>query len=284
MLIDFWTYTCINCIRTLPYLRAWDEKYRDDGLVIVGVHSPEFPFERDAGNVGDAIDQNGLRYPVVQDNELGTWNAFHNQYWPAKYLIDADGRIRFTHFGEGDYDTTEEAIRTLLAEARTSPTSAASAAPGASARPPASALPRPTSARHAPRGSSTDACRPARPTSASSATASSTGYRRTASPIRASGESPPRRRPAVEDARVDAHYRARRVFLVMGSPDRPRDVRVLLDGEPISDDLAGEDVRGGKVRVDEQRLYRLVDTGEAEEHVLSLEFPAGVSGYAYTFG
>ena len=118
MLIDFWTYTCINCIRTLPYLRAWDAEYRDDGLTIVGVHAPEFAFEKDAGNVDDAIERlRDLEYPVVQDNELGTWDAFANQYWPAKYLIDADGEVRYVHFGEGDYETTEAAIRSLLAEA-----------------------------------------------------------------------------------------------------------------------------------------------------------------------
>ena len=117
VLIDFWTYTCINCIRTLPYLKAWDEEYRDDGLTIVGVHSPEFAFEKDAGNVADAIADNGIRYPVVQDNELGTWSAFGNQYWPAKYLIGADGQVRFVHFGEGAYEETEQAIRSLLAEA-----------------------------------------------------------------------------------------------------------------------------------------------------------------------
>nr|MBA2546430.1 cytochrome c biogenesis protein DipZ [Solirubrobacterales bacterium] len=116
VLIDFWTYTCINCIRTFPHLRAWDSEYRDDGLTIVGVHAPEFPFERDAGNVADAIEQNEIDYPVVQDNEMGTWNAYGNQYWPAKYLIDADGQVRYVHFGEGDYDETEEAIRTLLRE------------------------------------------------------------------------------------------------------------------------------------------------------------------------
>ena len=117
MLIDFWTYTCINCIRTLPYLKAWDEEYRDDGLTIVGVHTPEFAFEKDAGNVADAIADNEIRYPVVQDNELGTWSAFGNQYWPAKYLIGADGQVRFVHFGEGAYEETEQAIRSLLAEA-----------------------------------------------------------------------------------------------------------------------------------------------------------------------
>ena len=92
MLIDFWTYTCINCIRTLPYLKAWDAAYRKDGLTIVGIEAPEFPFERDAGNVANAISQFGLHYPVVQDNKLATWNAWGNEYWPADYLIDAHGQ------------------------------------------------------------------------------------------------------------------------------------------------------------------------------------------------
>ena len=121
MLVDFWTYTCINCIRTLPYLRAWDAAYRARGLTIVGVHTPEFRFERDAGNVQDAIAQNKLRYPVAQDNEYKTWDAWGNQYWPAKYLIDAKGRVRYVHFGEGDDDKTEAAIRSLLEEAGAEP-------------------------------------------------------------------------------------------------------------------------------------------------------------------
>ncbi len=117
MLVDFWTYTCINCIRTLPYLKAWDAAYRRDGLTIVGVETPEFAFEHDAGNVANAISQFGLRYPVVQDNNMGTWNAYGNEYWPADYLIDAGGQVRYAAFGEGDYDKTETAIRALLAEA-----------------------------------------------------------------------------------------------------------------------------------------------------------------------
>ena len=117
VLIDFWTYTCINCIRTLPYLRAWDARYRERGLTIVGVHTPEFAFEREADNVERAIAQNRLRYPVAQDNEFATWSAWGNQYWPAKYLIDARGRVRYAHFGEGDYEETDAAIRALLAEA-----------------------------------------------------------------------------------------------------------------------------------------------------------------------
>ena len=117
MLVDFWTYTCINCIRTLPYLKAWDAAYRRDGLVIVGVETPEFAFERERGNVANAISQFGLRYPVVQDNSMGTWNAYANEYWPADYLIDAAGNVRYAAFGEGDYERTETAIRALLAEA-----------------------------------------------------------------------------------------------------------------------------------------------------------------------
>ena len=116
VLVDFWTYTCINCIRTFPYLKAWDDRYRDQGLVIVGVHTPEFAFEKSAENVQAAINQNKIRYPVVQDNDFKTWDAYGNQYWPAKYLIDMRGRVRYTHFGEGKYDVTEEAIRKLLAE------------------------------------------------------------------------------------------------------------------------------------------------------------------------
>src|SRR4051812_44825861 len=117
VLIDFWTYTCINCIRTLPQLKAWDAKYRDAGLTIIGVHTPEFPFEKDAGNVRSAIAQNGIRYPVAQDNDYATWNAYGNQYWPAHYLIDANGQVRYVHFGEGKYAETERAIRALLEEA-----------------------------------------------------------------------------------------------------------------------------------------------------------------------
>src|SRR5205814_8073733 len=115
VLVDFWTYTCINCIRALPYLKAWDARYRKAGPTIVGVHSPEFSFEKDAGNVQRAIASFGIRYPVVQDNDLATWSAWGNQYWPAEYLIDARGKVRHVHFGEGEYDRSEAAIRSLLA-------------------------------------------------------------------------------------------------------------------------------------------------------------------------
>jgi thiol-disulfide isomerase/thioredoxin len=116
VLIDFWTYTCVNCIRTFPYLNEWQRKYSDRGLVIIGVHTPEFIFERDKNNVEAAVERFGLTYPVAQDNDYATWQAFNNRYWPAKYLIDANGYIRHQHFGEGAYDEFEEQIRLLLLE------------------------------------------------------------------------------------------------------------------------------------------------------------------------
>ena len=125
VLVDFWTYTCINCIRTLPYITAWDTKYGNKGLVIIGVHTPEFGFEKKKENVQASLERYGIHYPVVQDNDYGTWQAFDNHYWPAKYLIDADGYIRYTHFGEGNYEETEAEIQKLLTEAGQSTTGVA---------------------------------------------------------------------------------------------------------------------------------------------------------------
>ena len=116
VLLDIWTYTCINCIRTVPYLKAWHEKYSDEGLVIIGVHSPEFEFEKDYENVAAAAKEFGLEYPIVQDNDFEMFDALENRFWPAKYLVDKDGYIRYSHFGEGEYLETEEKIRELLME------------------------------------------------------------------------------------------------------------------------------------------------------------------------
>jgi len=116
VLVDFWTYSCINCIRTLPYLVDWNQKYSDKGLVIVGIHSPEFEFEKNIDNVKQAVARFGIKYPVLLDNDHGTWNAYQNNYWPRKYLVDSEGYIRYDHIGEGGYGETENAIRNLLAE------------------------------------------------------------------------------------------------------------------------------------------------------------------------
>lgn len=116
VLVDFWTYSCINCQRTIPYLNAWYQKYKDAGLVIVGVHTPEFDFEKDQGNVAAAVANAGIKYPVVLDNDMGTWNAYGNQYWPHEYLIDIDGYVVHDKIGEGGYAETEKAIQSALAE------------------------------------------------------------------------------------------------------------------------------------------------------------------------
>jgi thiol-disulfide isomerase/thioredoxin len=129
VLVDFWTYSCINCIRTIPYLVDWNEKYADKGLVIVGVHAPEFEFEKNIDNVKESVKRFGIKYPVIQDNDKGTWNAYENQYWPRKYLVDNEGYIRYDHIGEGGYTETERVIQALLQERNaeigldTSPTS-----------------------------------------------------------------------------------------------------------------------------------------------------------------
>ena len=196
VLVDFWTYTCINCIRTLPYLKAWDAEYRDRGLTVVGVHAPEFAFERDAGNVADAIDRNGIEYPVVQDNEFGTWTAFGNQYWPAKYLIDADGEVRYVHFGEGGYEETEAAIRSLLAEAGDAGLGARRRASGRRDR-----RPRPRHPGDVPRHG-------ARPGLGRSA-AGRRARLRSAGPGRAGAERVRLRRPVVDRSRVGHRGRRR---------------------------------------------------------------------------
>src|SRR6202789_745918 len=117
VLVDFWTYSCINCLRSLPYLRAWADKYKDSGLVVIGVHTPEFDFEKQQPNVQKAVQKFGITYPVALDSNNAIWDAFHNQYWPASYFIDATGKVRYTHFGEGEYDQSEQRIQELLKEA-----------------------------------------------------------------------------------------------------------------------------------------------------------------------
>src|SRR3954468_12668587 len=121
VVIDFWTYSCINCVRSIPYVKAWDERYRKDGLVVIGVHAPEFAFEHDPANVAKAVKDLGIAYPVVMDNDWKLWRALQNNYWPAHYFVDAQGRVRYHHFGEGEYEMSERVIRQLLAEAGHAP-------------------------------------------------------------------------------------------------------------------------------------------------------------------
>jgi cytochrome c biogenesis protein CcdA/thiol-disulfide isomerase/thioredoxin len=278
VLVDFWTYTCINCLRTLPYVRAWDGRYRKDGLTIVGVHTPEFAFERDAGNVERAIAQNQLRYPVAQDNEYATWDAWGNQYWPAKYLIDARGRVRYAHFGEGDYDKTESAIRALLAEAGASHLGATANAHAETASP---GLATPETYVGFKRAQNFDP--PVRPG------VGSYEAPKELAPVHfaldgtwdVSGDSA----KAVRGASIHARVTARKVFLVLGTSDgRPRAGEVLLDGKPIPDADAGDDVSGGRLTVSQQRLYRLVTFSGVEDRTLTIKLAPGTTAYAFTFG
>jgi cytochrome c biogenesis protein CcdA/thiol-disulfide isomerase/thioredoxin len=278
VLVDFWTYSCINCLRTLPYLEAWDKRYRKDGLTIVGVHTPEFPFEREAGNVEEAIERNGIRYPVAQDNEQATWSAYGNQYWPAEYFIDAQGNVRYVHFGEGEYGEKEQVIRQLLAEAgdrvgrRTS--GAHGIEPSAGVTTPETYL---------------GAARAERFTNAEL----SPGLHDFAAPSRVPPNEWAYRGPwrvefhsaSAAGGSLELNFGARHVYLVLGTVDgRPRRVKVLLDGKPIVAAAGGADVHDGTVAVRSQRLYELVDLPRVGHHLLRLEPEAGTMGYAFTFG
>ena len=279
VLIDFWTYTCINCIRTLPYLKAWDEEYRDDGLTIVGVHSPEFAFEKEADNVEDAIADNEIEYPVVQDNELATWSAWGNQYWPAKYLIDANGQVRFTHFGEGAYSETEEAIRSLLAEAGDSELGAEAQAkteridPGLGTPETYLGSLRAEGWVEPVRDGKIDFDSPAIDSLALNEFAFDGTWE-----VFEDGAT------ALEGGAINFRFQAKNVFLVLGSNEGTQPVEVLLDGKPVPASAAGSDVKNGVVQVSNERLYRLVELPEAGQHTVSLRFESGISGYAFTFG
>jgi cytochrome c biogenesis protein CcdA/thiol-disulfide isomerase/thioredoxin len=260
VLVDFWTYTCINCLRTLPQLEAWDARYRAKGLVIVGVHTPEFAFEHVASNVSSAIHRLGVRYPVVQDNDYATWNAYSNQYWPAEYLIDKTGHVRHAHFGEGEYKQTEKLIRQLLGVASTPMTNVANTTPQGLMTP-------------------------------ESYLGTARLDRLVGDPIHAGvpwtyhlpATVPPNdlayggrwklekeRALAVKDARLRLHFRASKVFLVLGGHGS---VDVLVDGKPVR-----------TVQVDGDRLYTLVDSPHELQALLELRFTPSVSGYAFTFG
>jgi thiol-disulfide isomerase/thioredoxin len=277
VLIDFWTYSCINCIRTLPYLNAWNKRYAKDGLVIVGVHTPEFPFEREASNVEEAIKTEGIEYPVVQDNENGTWNAYGNLYWPAEYFVDAKGQVRYAHFGEGEYGEKEQVIRELLAEAGREPGKARADAHGMAAEPTVTTPESYLGAERAEnftnglieQGRQNFTLEQPGPNQLSYGGEWTIG----AQPVTAG-----------KGARLDLNFGARRVYLVLGSPGKPRRVKVMLDGKPIADADDGSDVHNGYVTVTNQRLYNLVELPRVEGHVLELLPEEGVQGYAFTFG
>jgi cytochrome c biogenesis protein CcdA/thiol-disulfide isomerase/thioredoxin len=274
VLVDFWTYSCVNCVRTLPFLRAWYHAYKDQGLVIIGVHTPEFEFEKNPANVARAIEDLGVDWPVVLDNDYLQWRAYHNRYWPAHYFIDAQGRIRYFHFGEGEYETSERVIRALLREAGASPEGRVSRkAPVLEARTPETYL----------------------------------GYSRSE---RLVSETPPAHDRAAEygqppvpsdgewslggtwtiaeeyivpssSGTLELRFNARNVFLVVQPQEPGGEIRVEVDGEPARDTA---DVKGGIARPTDSRLYQLVGLNKAGSHLLQLEVKGNLRLFAFTFG
>ncbi len=279
VMVDFWTYTCINCIRTLPYLRDWYEKYADKGLVIIGVHTPEFEFEKSPENVQKAIEDFEIKYPVMQDNNYATWRVYDNHYWPAKYIVDKNGKIRYTHFGEGEYDETEEVIQALLAETgveikegvnnpkyqittRTPELYLGYGRMGYFATPNELArdekktyeLPEDLVINHF---------------------ALSGDWQ-----IEEEGSMP------FSGSTLVLAFESKDVFLVMRPKGKTEGkVRVTLDDKLLTGSNAGDDVKDGVVSVDIDRLYKLVKLDKPGQHVLKLEFlDSNLELYAFTFG
>ena len=290
VLVDFWTYSCINCIRALPYVKAWHEKYRDQGLVVIGVHSPEFAFEKNLRNVQREVRDLDVTYPVAIDNDYAIWRAFSNQYWPAHYFIDANGNIRHTHFGEGEYDVSEGVIQTLLAEAGSTvaagfvapnPDGAALGSDLVSVLTPETYIGHARAENFASPGGQV----PGAP------------HDYTLPPRVGINEWALAGRWTIgdEDAALNAasgkiamHFQARDLHLVLGpGPDgNPMRFRVRLDGaEPGTDAGTDVDAAGAGV-VEEHRLYQLIrQKGPVRNRTFEIEFfDPGVTAYAFTFG
>ena len=279
VLVDFWTYTCINCLRTLPFLKGLYAQYHKYGLDIVGVETPEFTFEQEASNVRQAIASDGIKYPVVQDNQYGTWNAYQNQYWPAEYLIDAKGQVRHVQFGEGNYKQDEAAVRALLADA------------GATSLPP----PMTATAIMAAAGLGTPETYLDTQRQQGFLTPIMSGVRTYRGSTNvglnqfslkgiwwATQES---LTPVGGTASITGGVQAAKVYLVLTSNGNvPRKGRVLLDGQPIPNAHAGADVKNGVVTVTGERLYSLISFPTAQDFTFTVQLPAGVSAYDFTFG
>lgn len=278
VLVDFWTYTCINCIRTLPYVTSWYEKYKDRGFVVVGVHTPEFEFEKNTANVAAALKQYKINYPVAQDNDYKTWNAYSNQYWPAHYLIDARGNVRDFHFGEGDYDKTEEAIKQLLVEAGSA---VDSNLVNFADQTPKTELTAETylGMRKMERFASNEQVRGGMQnfTLPNSLSQDHFAYQ-------GSWDVQAEFAKAQSGSELFFNFNAAKVFLVMHPAVFGETVKVYLDGKLVDDLARGDDVRGGQVTLDRDRLYNLINLKAPGRHLLRLEFGGGTSVYAFTFG
>jgi thiol-disulfide isomerase/thioredoxin len=303
VLVDIWTYTCINWLRTLPYVRAWTAKYKDQGLVVIGVHSPEFLFEKDLANVRRSAKQMQVDYPIAVDNDHAVWRAFENEYWPAIYLVDAKGRIRYHQFGEGEYERTEQVIRQLLAEAGAGDAGAGEAGAGDAGRELVSAS---VDARGIEAGADWRDLKSGenyvgfeRTENFASPGGTDRGGRRAyALPARLklnqwalSGDWTVAANATVlheAGGRIAYRFHARDLHLVMGPPSgrAPVRFRVFIDGKPTGA-AHGIDVDAeGNGTASEQRLYQLIrQPAPIADRQFEIEFlDAGVETFAFTFG
>ena len=280
VLVDFWTYTCINCIRTLPHVTSWYDKYNKDGFVVIGVHTPEFQFEHETANVQQAIKMYNIHYPVAQDNDYATWQNYNNEYWPAEYLIDANGTIRRVHFGEGEYDQMELAIQTLLKEAGKKITSQLDTMPDTTPKESISPETYLNSQRmqyYYPSGNTGNVSQNfelQNPVLNSF----SLGGMWTITDEQAT---------AGNNAVLSYNFIGNKVFLVLRPPSSGKGtIKVILDGKVVDQTNAGSDVQNGTVIIDTDRLYNLIDLhNKAGQHLLRLEFQTpGTSAFAFTFG
>jgi thiol-disulfide isomerase/thioredoxin len=276
VLVQFWTYTCINWIRTLPYVRAWAERYKDHGLVVVGPHAPEFPFERNVDNVREAARDMSVEHPIVIDNEFAIWSAFGNRFWPALYFVDAEGTIRHQHFGEGEYESSEQVLRRLLTEAGAADVGSelvTVVGEGVEAAPDWSSIRSPETylGIGAPRDLPVEELR--------------------LNEWALSGEWNTAHQAAMltgAEGRIAYRFHARDVHLVMGPAERGASIpfRVLVDGE-APNGAHGVDVgEDGSGTVTQQRLHQLVrQRGSVHERTFEITFLApGVEAYCFTFG
>jgi thiol-disulfide isomerase/thioredoxin len=289
VVIDFWTYSCINCLRSIPYVRAWDEKYRKDGLVVIGVHAPEFAFEREPANVARATQELGIRYPVALDNDYVLWRALRNNYWPAHYFVDARGRVRYHHFGEGDYAMSERVIRQLLAEAGRAPAGDMTAVRASGAQAAASSADNRSPETYIGYG------RAARFVSPGGLKRDEPAHYALVEPARLNDwalggrwlDSRQNARSLAGGAAIAFRFRARDLHLVLGSATgKPVRFRVTLDGAAPGADAGGDVAADGTGAVREQRLYQLIrQKGPVRDRSFKIEFlDPGVEAFAFTFG
>ncbi|MDW5265671.1 MULTISPECIES: cytochrome c biogenesis protein DipZ [Acidobacteriaceae] len=292
VLIDFWTYSCINCLRTLPYVNAWAQKYKDSGLVVIGVHTPEFPFEKDLGNVQKAMRELGITYPVALDNNYKIWNGFSNEYWPAHYFIDATGKIRFHHFGEGGYDESEKWIQDLLKERNGQQSLpqgiVAVSATGAEAAPDTEAIASPETylgyerAQHfASAGglNQDDAQLYTAPKHLQLNQWALSGNWTDHGQIAVLNSTP---------GKILFRFQARDLHLVLGptADGKPVRFRIKIDGRAPGENHGIDADEQGNGVVKEDRLYQLVrQKGSIADHTFEIEFlDPGVQAFAFTFG